>query len=250
MLSLSLCIEDTFSIPPYIMHRWIPAMEKASSRIPKLTFGFRKSTKTNGTLSEGNTPRGGGGGKAGPGARPTTPTAPASAPGSNSSSPNLSRSKSLRVPRSSGYHLKSHSNSSLLECDDDDRGHSNSLSSHSSSSVLERSHIHNSSSGDSMSSLGGRGGTAATEESSFLRRPRSRTIGSRVRPPPTQRHSRSMSPGAILGERDGEGAGLANGEEDHVDSFEVRIVTVQSSRKCSGWGFNLKNTVHGLNWGI
>ncbi len=70
-------------------------MEKASSRIPKLTFGFRKSpSKTNGTVSEGNSPRNG------TQTRPQTPPNCRSAPGSKNTSPHLSRSKSLRVPNS------------------------------------------------------------------------------------------------------------------------------------------------------
>lgn len=169
-------------------------MEKTNNRIPKLTFGFRKTARTNGTVSEGNTPRGATN-IASP--RSTTPTAPRSAPGSNNTSPNLSRSKSLRVPRSAGSHLKAHSNSSLLEHDH------NSLSSRSSSSIPEG--------GDSVDlSLGREGG-----EPSFLRRPRSKTIGSRIRPPASQRHSRSVSPGTVAENEQ------VNGDDNSMDSFEV-----------------------------
>ncbi len=82
-------------------------MEKTSSRIPKLSFGFRKPASTKpGHLSEGNSPRGvvaTAEPLSQPPARPMTPSDSHSAPGSQNTSPSLSRSKSLRAPKS-GYH--------------------------------------------------------------------------------------------------------------------------------------------------
>ncbi len=161
-------------------------MEKPTSRIPKLTFGFRKSTKTNGTISEGNSPRGGGANhEAPPPPRSITPSGVKSAPGSNNTSPNLSRSKSLRVPRSN---LKSRSNTSLLEPsqEQDELG----SHSHSSGDSLE--------SGPAPSRGGGGGGGGETEQKSFLR-PRSKTIGSGMRRR-INRNSRSMSPTSMVEE--------------------------------------------------
>ncbi len=152
-------------------------MEKASTRIPKLTFGFRRSAKTNGTISEGNSPRGG------PTLEPprsVTPSGVKSAPGSNNTSPNLSRSKSLRVPRSS---LKTRSNTSLLETSQEQ----DELGSHSSPSLQN-------SSGDSLESspAPSSGAGRSLEPKSFMR-PRSKTIGSGMRRK-MNRNSRSMSP--------------------------------------------------------
>ena len=152
-------------------------MEKPTSRIPKLTFGFRRSTKTNGTVSEGNTPRGGT--NLDP-PRSITPSGVKSAPGSNNTSPNLSRSKSLRVPRSTT--LKSRSNTSLLEPsrEQDESGFNSSPSGQNSS-------------GDSLdSSPAPSRGEVEMEQKSFLR-PRSKTIGSGMRRR-MNRNSRSLSP--------------------------------------------------------
>lgn len=184
-------------------------MEKASSRIPKLTFGFRKNVKTNGTISEGNSPRGMGN-TGDP--RSVTPIGGIrSAPGSNSTSPNLSRSKSLRVPRSTYHSLKSHSNSSLSERNQEQDSltsrsgsasleQKNSLASRSSSAILEQNQDH-----DSVESR--------YEGVTF--RPRSKTIGPRTRPL-TIRNSRSVSP-STMNEVEDE----VNGDSGSVDSAEV-----------------------------
>lgn len=88
-------------------------MDKSSSRIPKLNFGFRKTSKTNtGASSEGNSPRGVYASKSGEaGARPVTNSN--AVPGPNNTSTNLTRSKSLRVTRTAYNNLKHHSNSSV-----------------------------------------------------------------------------------------------------------------------------------------
>ena len=151
-------------------------MEKQASRIPKLTFGFRKNAKTNGTISEGNSPRGGVNHDPPP-PRSVTPSGIKSTPGSNNTSPNLSRSKSLRVPRSK---LKSRSNTSLLEPSrEQDESHSSTSAQNSSGDSLETSPAPSR-------------GESATEQKSFLR-PRSKTIGSGMRRR-MNRNSRSMSP--------------------------------------------------------
>lgn len=186
-------------------------MEKASSRIPKLTFGFRKSSKNNGTISEGNSPRGGG---LTPGqARSITPTGLHSAPGSSNTSPNLSRSKSLRVPRAVQHGLKSSSSSALLEEEYGGDVRDN-LTSHSSASLSERNRNHNSR--EFVDHTPARGKEAA---GSFVPRPRSKTIGSASRRG-VNRHSRSVSPSKIIGGEE---------EEESVDrdSLEVGV---------AGWG--------------
>ena len=171
-------------------------MEKTvSSRIPKLTFGFKKSPRnSNGTISEGNSPRGA------TQTRAVTPSGLHSAPGSSNTSPNLSRSKSLRVPRSNLQGLKSRSNSALQE---EEHHVVDTLKSRSSSSILGRDQDH--SNGEGSDHTPERGVAAP----SFLR-PRSKTIGSAGRRP-VNRHSRSMSPSKVIGD----------GEEE--DSFEVGV---------------------------
>lgn len=188
-------------------------MEKASSRIPKLTFGFRKSPKNGGTISEGNSPRGGG---LTPGqARSITPTGLHSAPGSSHTSPNLSRSKSLRVPRSMQRGLKSSSSSALLEEEYGGDGRDN-LKSHSSASILERNKDHHSR--EVADHTPARGKVAA---SSFLLRPRSKTIGSAGRRG-VNRHSRSVSPSQIIGDHEEESIDR-DSLEVGIDSLEVGV---------------------------
>lgn len=182
------------------------------SRIPKFSFGFKKpSPKTNGIASEGNSPRG----MPTQQVRAATPTGIQSAPGSNNTSPNLSRSKSLRVPRSTHYNLKSYSNSALLEEEGGDGG----LKSHSSSclernqdtpkSSLERNRdIRKARSSSSLEHNqdydGGEGvdhtpvtprrwGGEGARSEGFIR-PRSKTIGAGGRRALANRNSHSVSP--------------------------------------------------------
>lgn len=181
-------------------------MEKTgTSRIPKLTFGFKKSPRNgSGTISEGNSPRGA------TQTRAITPTGLHSAPGSNNTSPNLSRSKSLRVPRSNLQSLKSRSNSALQE---EEHHVVDTLKSRSSSSILGQDQ----SNGEGNDHTPGRG-TAAP---SFLR-PRSKTIGSAARRA-VNRHSRSVSPNKVIG------------DEEEEDSFEVGVAREELIGKVLDW---------------
>ena len=161
-------------------------MDKPSTHIPipKLNFGFRKNPKTNGTVSEGNTPRGG---TVEGGPRSSTPTGFRSAPGSNNTSPNLSRSKSLRVPRNGSSNLKSHSHSSILEQNVDQKNRKES---------------------EDYYPVNGQSLETKTVMS-FIPRPRSKTLGSRTSI--SNPNSRSVSPRRTLGDEDEE-------EEDETDS--------------------------------
>ena len=80
-------------------------MDKTSSRIPKLSFGFRKpSKKFNSTIPEGNSPKMVGVVKEEEvPARPTKRTEPQVASENYKAATNLSRSKSLKVNRSMYY---------------------------------------------------------------------------------------------------------------------------------------------------
>lgn len=168
-------------------------MEKGNTRIPKLTFGFtRKSQKTPGTLSEGNSPRnnndGGVAQQQQQQSRSVTPTGTHSAPGSNNTSPNLSRSRSLRVPRTMAA-KRAYSNSALLEEEQEGTPPSPSqqgFKSRSNSSLVDRNR------------------DAGGEERGFIR-PRSKTIGPGAgrRVDPTKRNSRSMSPSQVLDSQGG-----------------------------------------------
>ena len=166
-------------------------MEKANSRIPKLNFGFRKPSKTNGSASEGNTPRGY---KVGD-SRSMTPTnvGVGSASGSNSASPNLSRTRSLRVPTSK---LKSLSHSRPAEHDPD-------------SNRYESEDYYPVNGGRSLESK---------SELSFLPRPRSKTMGKSLSNP----NSRDVSPRRELEED-------TNGTDDRVgrETIEVSINTLK-----------------------
>lgn len=197
-----------------LLSRWLTAMEKgSSSRIPKLTFGFRKSPKNNGTISEGNSPRGGGFGVAQTRAITPTPTGLHSAPGSSNTSPNLSRSKSLRVPRSNLQSLKSRSNSALQE-EEPQGGRGDNLKSRSSTSLLERNSIRESS--NHTPSRGAAG--------SVVFRPRSKTIGSAGRRA-INRHSRSVSPSKVIGDN----------ETNDVDSIDKDSIEVSVARGDNGF---------------
>ena len=181
-------------------------MEKGNTRIPKLTFGFsRKSPKTSGTLSEGNSPRNNNNGGVAQQqqqqqCRSVTPTSTHSAPGSNNTSPNLSRSKSLRVPRSVAANLRAYSNSALVEEEQEGTPpppSQQAAKSRSSSSLVDRNR------------------DAGGGEYGFIR-PRSKTIGPGAgrRVDPTKRHSRSMSPTQVLD---------SQGDVPEQDSLEVGV---------------------------
>lgn len=185
------------------MSRFGFAMDKASSRIPKMGFGFRKPAKNTGTHSEGNSPRGGVG-VSETGALPMTPTDTHSAPGSNSSSPNLSRSKSLRVPRST-YGLKSHSSSSIVERNQGSDEDKDEVEVHAAGRPQRNQAVSN------------------KPELTYSPRPRSKTIVGGMTRSLLRSSCRSVSPRRALGERGGE-------EDDEVgDSVPSPQVEVHTN---------------------
>ena len=116
----NICVQtNTYThTPKHHISRWQVAMDKTSSRIPKLNFGFRKTVKTNtGAQSGGDSSR-----KvevvkvveAGSVCVTSTNTSP-----KRIYSGNLSRSKSLRITRSAYHSPKENSSSLALERNQD-----------------------------------------------------------------------------------------------------------------------------------
>ena len=87
------------------------------SKLPRFSFGFRRTKKDGATHSNSSSPEHQPQSNIGRSATPTDLkiSGSRSAPGSNESSPKVSRSKSLRLPRSTYRGLKSHSQSSISE---------------------------------------------------------------------------------------------------------------------------------------
>ena len=166
------------------------------SKLPKFSFSFRRTKKEGASDSSSSSPEHQPQSNIGRSVTPTNSVSGSrSAPGSNESSPKVSRSKSLRLPRPTRYGLKSHSQSSISDTKQNGYSHDEDNDIYPDTKTV---HVPNTRSGypRAKSHLG-------TSDGNLRVSPRGRSQTISAGSSSSNPSSRSSSPGTVVGKENG-----------------------------------------------